>query len=391
MADTTQDFSALVKAAGIPTTEAELRASFTADLYNSALGVTNINPLSPFWLLITNLFVKPVLWLIQGVMIGQVLPQLFLRTATGAYLNLLAWAYAVERKPAIKAQMLISFSRRLTTDVMVIPAGMVVLTPAVNGKIYAVRTLAAATFPNGEQVLKVLAEALEEGVAYNLPSGYYTILREPIDGIDCVFNDWDSLVVPGADAESDEGLRMRCRNQFNTLGHYHTNAVYKSLIASFPGVSVENIFFVNNAPRGPGTANAYILFAQGEPSQTYIDSINNYISGGNNRGHGDDMQVFLMPTAGQTLTLDWWPLDTLAVDEMLALGTKIETFIRAAFRENAAYKPTLVAPQSTFSFSRLAGELHATFSGIKTLKFANADIVSAVNVPVISSILITRR
>ncbi|WP_317187025.1 hypothetical protein [Salmonella enterica] len=39
------------------------------------------------------------------------------------------------------------------------------------------------------------------------------------------------LTVPGADEESDDELRERCRNQFNLVGNYHTDAVYRSMMS----------------------------------------------------------------------------------------------------------------------------------------------------------------
>ncbi|HIA6063629.1 TPA: phage tail tape measure protein [Escherichia coli] len=60
------------------------------------------------------------------------------------------------------------------------------------------------------------------------------------------------VTVPGADEESDDELRERCRNQFNLVGNYHTDAVYRSMIAGVAGLSIDRIFFEHEAPREPG-------------------------------------------------------------------------------------------------------------------------------------------
>ncbi|EJZ9657506.1 baseplate J/gp47 family protein, partial [Escherichia coli] len=97
------------------------------------------------------------------------------------------------------------------------------------------------------------------GSGHNLAPGYFRILPVAIPGIASVVNREDWLTVPGADEESDDELRDRIRNQFNLVSSYHTDAVYRGLIASVAGLSIDRIYFQHDAPRGPGTANAYLL------------------------------------------------------------------------------------------------------------------------------------
>ena len=113
-------------------------------------------------------------------------------------------------------------------------------------------------FEDGQGERIALAEALESGSAHNLVAGYYTQLVTPIEGVSVInLDDW--LVRPGQDSESNANYRLRCRDKFATLGIYHVDAVYRSMIAEFPGMLTENIVFEHNAPRGPGTANAYVF------------------------------------------------------------------------------------------------------------------------------------
>jgi uncharacterized phage protein gp47/JayE len=63
-----------------------------------------------------------------------------------------------------------------------------------------------------------------------------------VAGISRVVNDEDWLITPGADEESDDELRERCRNQFNLVGNYHTDAVYRSMISGVAGLSIDRIF-----------------------------------------------------------------------------------------------------------------------------------------------------
>ncbi|TMU79243.1 hypothetical protein FGA82_13850, partial [Pseudomonas fluorescens] len=51
------------------------------------------------------------------------------------------------------------------------------------------------------------------------------------------------------------------------------------------------------------------------------------------------------------------------------------------------YQPTLTYPQSRFSFSRLAEELHQQFADIASLRFApGVDVVSGLNIPRLTSV-----
>ncbi|MNG71888.1 Baseplate J-like protein [compost metagenome] len=147
------------------------------------------------------------------------------------------------------------------------------------------------------------------------------------------------ISVPGADQESDDDLRDRARNQYNLAGNYHTDAVYRSMIASVAGLSIGRIFFQHDAPRGPGTANAYLLLDSGIASQPFINAVNDYITNKGNHGHGDDMQCFAMPETQHDLTVTLYLENTanFTADALATLKRNSETLIRCAFRQNAEY------------------------------------------------------
>lgn len=389
MTDHEKEFTDLVVSAGVPTTEAGIAAAFQEEVTGAGLSINNASPYSPFWNVVTRFFITPVLWLIREVLIKTVLPQSFLKSSSGMWVDIHAWAYNVLRKQAKKVQGMITFARLFSVGDLPIPAGTIVQSLDINGKVYKLKTLEDAVIEDGNISAAVLCEAMESGEAYNLADGYYTALEQSIAGIVSVSNGAGWITSPGTDKELDDELKARTRLQFNSLGHYHTDAIYKMMMASFPGVKVGNIYFVHDAPRGAGTADAYILFEQDAPADDYVEAINHYITGQNNHGHGDDLQVFTMPEDGQDVVMTWVPKDWVGDDEIEGMTEQIEHFIRAAFRENTDYTPTLVAPESVFSFSLLGGELHSQFPGIKTLHFTNTDIVSLVTVPVLDSLAVT--
>jgi uncharacterized phage protein gp47/JayE len=384
------DFKQALMDAGIPTTEAGLRQAWESEVAAQGSTLSNTSAYSPFWRVITALVTKPVLWLITFIS-GTVLPNFFVKTAAGNWLDMLAWAVNVERKPATMADGMLLFTRATADGALEVPAGTRVHSAAINGRVYEVVTVAAASFSDGQAQLQIAVRASDAGSGFNLAPGYYAILPEPVPGIVQVVNADGWLTTPGADSEPDDELRLRTRNQFSAVNQWHTDAVYRALIAAFPGVQPNGVYFEHGAPRGPGSANAYVLFAADAPAATYLEQINSAVMDQGNHGHGDDLLVMAMPETLHAIAVELWPSANLTAAQHLALASDIEQFIRAAFRENTSsgYQPTLTWPQSRFSFSRLTEELHEQFPQLESLRFGNEDIVSDLNIPRIGTLEVT--
>lgn len=373
-----QDFKQVLQDAGIPTTELELQKQWEDILKEQGFEINNQSPFSPFWRLQSALVGKPAMQLIDALTI-EVMPNTFVLLAKANALDLKGQGRNTERLPAVKAQGNIVFTRTDSTSELIIPMGTAIQSTPVNGVVYQLSTLFAATFNVGDTQVTALCEAVETGSAFNLGGGYYNKLLNPIEGVSVSnANDW--LVSAGQDIESDDNYRLRIRDKFATLGNYHVDAVYRGIISEFPGIQSDNVVFEHTAPRGAGSANAYAFLEVGQISQSVIDEINNHIASGYH-GHGDDLLVFAMPTQAQTIDIEMWQKPN-TVD----ISNAVKQFIGAAFRENSAYTATLCQPNSTFSFSLLAAELHAQFPEIKTLSFTNADINTGVWLPTINVI-----
>lgn len=370
-----QDFKQVLQDAGIPTTELELQKQWEDILKEQGFEINNQSPFSPFWRLQTALVGKPAMQLIDALT-TEIMPSTFVLLAKSKALDLKGQGRNTERLPAVKTQGNIVFTRLDSTSELIIPMGTVIQSAPVNGIVYQLTTLFAATFNVGEPQVTALCET---GSAFNLGGGYYNKLLNPIEGVS-VSNATDWLVSAGQDIESDDNYRLRIRDKFATLGNYHVDAVYRGIISEFPGIQSDNVVFEHTAPRGAGSANAYVFLEVGQISQSVIDEINNHIASGYH-GHGDDLLVFAMPTQAQTIAIELWQKPNTS-----DIGNAVKQFIGAAFRENSAYTATLCQPNSTFSFSLLAAELHAQFPEIKTLNFTNADINTGVWLPVINVI-----
>lgn len=384
------DFKQALRDAGIPTTEAELKKAWEKEAADQGSRISNTSAWSPFWRIVTALVTKPVLWLIQFI-VDTVLPNFFVKTAVDAWLDTLAWAVNIERKPSTKAQGELLFTRASAAGVLEVPVGTRVQSAAINGHVYELKTTAPGLFADGQSQQVIAVEAVDAGSGYNLAPGYYAILPVPVPGIDQVVNTDGWLTRPGADAEPNDQLRLRTRNQFSAINQYHTDAVYRAMIASFPGVRPDGVYFEHGAPRGPGSANAYVLFEADVPADEYLQKINAHIREGGNHGHGDDLLVQVMPETRHVITLGLWPQANSTPEHRTQLQTQVEHFIRAAFRESTTsdYTPTLTYPQSRFSFSRLGEELHDQFARIESLQFANTDILSELNIPRIERLEVT--
>lgn len=382
------DFKKVIADAGIPTTEAGLKAAWEKEVEAQGAKVANTSSYSPFWRVITALVTKPVLWLLDFMCL-TVLPNFFVKTAVDAWLDTLAWAVNVERKGATKARGKLLFTRALPDGVLELEKGIVVQSAAINSNVYQLITTAPATFVAGQLQLDVPVEALDSGSGFNLAPGYYAILPVPVPGIIQVVNKDGWLESPGADPEPNDQLRLRVRNQFSAVNQWHTDAVYRAMISAFPGVRPDGVYFEHGAPRGPGSANAFVLFDAGVPAATYLEQINSHIRDQGNHGHGDDLLAMVMPEVPVDVEMTLWPQPNLSAEQVDTLKAEVELFIRAAFRESTPrdYQPTLTYPQSRFSFSRLAEELHQQFADIASLRFTlGVDITSGLNIPRLASL-----
>lgn len=378
MPDYRKMFEKILHDNGLPIDENAVQSEFN-ELVRSEGLITNTSRYSPFWRLISAIVIKPYIW-IRDVFIETVLMNMFLMTASGTFLDLFANAVNLERKPATLATGEILFTKTNKNQSVVVPAGSIVSSPKINGVTYQLKTTQACSIPAGIESVRVPVVAVGTGENYNLAAGYYRYLVNPIDGI-TVTNDDDWLISPGANIESDGDLRDRTKNQYNFVGHYHTDAVYRGIVTTITGISTRQVFFVHDAPRGPGTANLYLLLNDGVDSKYFIDTVNNYIMGAGHRGHGDDLRCYALPDKKIDVAVTvYFERDQQPFDQTQYL-TNVENFIRCAFRQNNDYSVTQVNAYSRFSISKLCEELHEQFNELHSIVFDLDDIVSELEVP----------
>ena len=384
-----EDFKQMLAETGLPVEETQIRQKFE-ELTAQENIITNTSKMSPFWRLITAIAIKPVKWLIDHL-IAEILPNLFVKTAKEKWLQLHAWAIGLDFKQATKAEGVIHFTKESDITELTIKAGTVVQTERINDVIFRLIVTQDTAIPKGMLSAPVPVIAENAGADYNLAAGYYRILPESIAGIKTVENKDDWLTTPGSDRETNEELRERYRTQFSSVGQHHIDSVYRGMISKVAGLSVDRIYFKHDAPRGSGTANAYLLLDTGVTSKPFIDKVNHYVQTEGNHGHGDDLICFAMPETQHVITCGVYfrPSQAIGETRKAEIVQAVENMIRCAFRENNNYTVTKTYPFSRFSWSKLGEEIHDRFNEIDSIIWGQTDIQSDLSIPRISRLTVS--
>lgn len=383
-----ENFKQLLAESGLPTEETEIRQHFEQLTAQEGL-ITNTSRMSPFWRLITAIAVKPVKWLTDHL-IAEILPNLFVKTAKDSWLQLQAWSVGLDFKPASRAEGVITFRKDNQDTEITIKAGTVVQTERINDVIYRLSVTKDTFIPRGQLQAAVPVIAENAGSGYNLAAGYYRILPQAVAGISAVENLDDWLTQPGADRETNEELRERYRTQFSSVGQHHIDSVYKGMIAKVAALSVDRIYFKHDAPRGPGTANAYLLLDTGVASQPFVDKVNRHVRDEGFHGHGDDVICYAIPETRHNIgcALYFRSATFLSEARKQEILQAVENMIRCAFRENNNYNTTKTFPFSRFSWSKLGEEIHAAINEIDSIVWKQGDIQSELAIPRIAQLTV---
>jgi len=384
------NFTELAKKAGLPLEASQWKAALKEEAEKHGSTIANDSQYSPFWRLIEAMVIGPTMWLVNRFLVEYILPNMFVATAKEKWLDLWAWQFNVKRKAATKAVGQVVIHRAAKQGpAIVVPKGTMIQTDPINGNVYRVVLRHDATLQENEAFTLSNVEAEHEGAAFNLGEGYFHVFTSAIPGISHAVNASDWLIEAGADEESDDQLRVRIRNQFSSVAKWHIDSAYRSLLMLRAGINSENIFFEHNAPRGPGTANAFILLDSGEPSSQMLTDLNAHIHREGNHGHGDDLQVFAMPGRNISLVCRVWAKRVLSSEESVQLTNSVTQLIGSAFRQNTDYQVTKTKPASRFSFSRLVQELHSEFSVLESIEFDHADLTNGMEVPRLGHLEVT--
>ena len=380
-------FDSLV-ASGVPADEAAFRAQMQALADLSHLPIANPSKYSAFWNFIQSAVAEPFKAVVRELVTVE-MPGFYAKTAAGSRLELIAWGVGIERKPAAKATGKLTFSRASgVAGAVEIPAGTRARTIAISGTVYRMITTAAAVITEGAASVEVMAEAENSGENYNLGAGYYSIMDSDVPRLGGVTNASGWLVTPGADAESDAELRLRIRDRFLASGDWHTDAKYRAMITERSGIRSDRCYFDHSNPRGPGSADCYIIFEAGTTPSAYLADLNAYIGTAGNHGHGDDLVCKAIPETTYDLTGTVRLAATVSAVRRAACLAEIENIVKCAFWANSDYEVERSWPYSVFSFSRLAAELHAAIPELLGVTFSRGDITSELDLPKLGTLTV---
>lgn len=390
----TVDFKHVLSESDIPTTEAELEAKLKEKVVSAGSLVSNDSAMSPFWSWVRAVIITPTVWLINTLLVGYVLPNMFVATAARWALELKAWELNVTIKGAVKTQGIITLTKGNADDVVTVAAGSVIQTLPIDGVVYQVLVINDTVLMAGETTGTVLVEAEDAGAAYNLSAGYFNVIPVELPGIIAAVNDTDWIVVSGADSETDEELAVRLQNAFTSSGNWHIDDAYRSIIASVAGISAKNIYFENTGHITPGSATAYILMEVGATPIAMLDELNTYIMVDGHHGHGDILICAAIPEQQFDLIADVILVDNVSAEQTAIEIMAVENRIRAVFRETAAFSDmTRAEPNSRFSLSQLSAEIHNNMAFVQSISLrvdgiVQNDIVSALVQPRLNTLLV---
>ena len=388
------DFKNIISEAGIPITADEIELQLKQQVQAAGSELSNDSNMSPFWQWVKAAVISPVVWLINTLLAGYIMPNMFVATAERWALELKAWEYNVAVKEAQKTVGFITFTKTNIDDAVTIKQGAVIQTLPIGGVVYQLLVNAETIIEAGQLTGKVLVEALEAGAGYNLPAGYYNILPVELPGISGAVNDVDWIIKLGADTESDDELALRLQNAFTSAGSWHIDDAYRAIIANVGGIRSDNIYFENTGHITPGSANAYIVMEVGATPQNILDQLNDHIQTQGHHGHGDLLTCVAINDTQHDLVAEVVLSANLDAQSTALQLVEVENRIRASFRESAAFQEmTRANPLSRLSISQMATEIHRSMTLVESVRITvdgviQNDIISQYTQPRISSLVV---
>ncbi|MTI82752.1 MAG: hypothetical protein FH756_02400 [Firmicutes bacterium] len=251
----------------------DLMDSAKAKLRDLKFKITNLRPGGVFYTLLEI----PS----QGLadlykLLKSIVPQIYLDTATGIWLDAKAADYEVFRKEAQKTQGIVIMGRYSPGDNVVITKGKVVATEVnTNGERLKYMVTAKTVMESDALEVEVLVVSEFAGAEYNVGADMITEMVTNIDGVDYIRNGEDWITREGADTESDDSLRRRAKAKWNELAQGGIDNSYKSWAQSIPGVVVVQMDSLH--PRGQGTVDVIITGTGGIPSDDLINQVQEYL------------------------------------------------------------------------------------------------------------------
>lgn len=198
-----------------------------------------------------------------------ILNNMFLRHASGKWLELKAADYSKFLKVAIKTKGYVTITRNDYTDALVITKGHMFKTaPDINGDELIYYAMADTIIQAGQQTGRVMVEAEKAGAEYNVSENQITVSMIYLAGVSSITNEQDWIQSEGADVESEASLQNRTIASWSELSTNTTAAKLQAAVEAIPGVMCA--YIDDQHPRGQGTVDIIVVGTAGAASDELV-------------------------------------------------------------------------------------------------------------------------
>lgn len=267
----------LDKICPLPDEENEME-EIRAELSKKGFKINNFNKGGIFYIII-RIFVTIYIEIIT--LARSIINNSFVTHAEEDWLEIKAADYGKNRKEAMKAQGYITLYRDDYSQALQITKGHMFKTlPDINGQELKYYVLNTTVIPAGVAIGKVLVEAEESGIRYNLSANQITISMIHLDGVESMTNEEGWLYLEGTDIEPLEDFRERIKESWSELAELTTDDKIKNVARKVDGVL--DVKIDSQHPRGQGTADIIITSVNGAASEELlkrVESATSYLKG----------------------------------------------------------------------------------------------------------------
>lgn len=198
-----------------------------------------------------------------------ILNNMFIRHASGKWLELKAADFSKFRKAATKAQGYVTITRSSYSEALTITKGHMFKTaPDINGDELIYYAMEETLIKAGQQSGRVLVEAEKAGANYNINENQITVSMIYLEGVSSVTNEQGWIYSEGADEESEASLQNRTIAAWSELSTNTTAAKLKAVVEAIPGVMCA--YIDDQHPRGQGTVDVIIVGTAGAASDELV-------------------------------------------------------------------------------------------------------------------------
>ena len=201
-----------------------------------------------------------------------IINNLYTSHAEGDWLEIKAADYSKIRNEAIKTKGYVTIYREDYDYSLQIKKGHMFKThPDQNGKELKYYALEDTVIVAGDSSGKVLVEAENTGIGYNVAPGKINVSMIHLEGVSSVANEEGWLQREGTEIEDLENLRARCKGSWSELAELTTDAKIKNVAMGVNGVI--DVQIDSQHPRGQGTADIIVTGVNGTATQQLLDDV----------------------------------------------------------------------------------------------------------------------